>query len=460
MLRRIWLSEEEERRYYNGFANEGLWPLAHTVHVRPRFRSEDWDGLSPRQRALCGGGRGGAQRAGRSRSSSRTIIWRWSRRTSAARAARAHRVLLAHPVAASGSAAHLSVAARDHEGPAGQRSARVPARARSPQFPAARAGRARRRRSITAPVEFEGHTTRVIAAPIGVDFDRIDRIAARPGLQTEVAELFREERLDDPAIDSDRRQRRSPRLHQRHSRAARRHRSAADQASGASQHARVRAGRRAVAIDGRGATRRSNGGRRARRRDQHAARQGPGLGPIRYRKSALKLRPLVALYRLADFCVVSSLHDGMNLVAKEFVAAREDLGGVLVLSEMTGAAQELTDAVLMNPYHVDGFAQAHRRRDRHVADGADAPHALASAGRLGAERVPLGHAHPRSPRRSVAGRRHHTAAQRCRRASRRLRPDCRERVECPRLTCSWPPSAFAVAPPGGTWCCSATSTAL
>ena len=41
-LRRIWLSEEEERRYYNGFANEGLWPLAHTVHVRPRFRSEDW----------------------------------------------------------------------------------------------------------------------------------------------------------------------------------------------------------------------------------------------------------------------------------------------------------------------------------------------------------------------------------------------------------------------------------
>src|SRR5690349_17291385 len=41
-LRRIWLSEEEDRRYYNGFANEGLWPLAHTVHVRPRFRSEDW----------------------------------------------------------------------------------------------------------------------------------------------------------------------------------------------------------------------------------------------------------------------------------------------------------------------------------------------------------------------------------------------------------------------------------
>src|SRR5262249_12966996 len=41
-LRRVWLSAEEEKKYYNGFANEGLWPLSHIVHVRPRFRSEDW----------------------------------------------------------------------------------------------------------------------------------------------------------------------------------------------------------------------------------------------------------------------------------------------------------------------------------------------------------------------------------------------------------------------------------
>ena len=66
----------------------------------------------------------------------------------------------------------------------------------------------------------------------------------------------------------------------------------------------------------------------------------------------------MALYRLAKFCVVSSLHDGMNLVAKEFVAARSDERGVLVLSEMTGAAQELTDALIINPYDVDGFAAA------------------------------------------------------------------------------------------------------
>jgi trehalose-6-phosphate synthase len=81
-------------------------------------------------------------------------------------------------------------------------------------------------------------------------------------------------------------------------------------------------------------------------------------GPIRYRKSALKLRRLIALYQLADFCVVSSLHDGMNLVAKEFVAARHDERGVLVLSELTGAAQELKGALIINPYDGERFARA------------------------------------------------------------------------------------------------------
>jgi trehalose 6-phosphate synthase len=62
------------------------------------------------------------------------------------------------------------------------------------------------------------------------------------------------------------------------------------------------------------------------------------------------------LYRTADGCVVSSLHDGMNLVAKEFVAARGDGQGVLVLSEFAGAACELTDAVIVNPFDPDGLA--------------------------------------------------------------------------------------------------------
>jgi trehalose 6-phosphate synthase len=58
-------------------------------------------------------------------------------------------------------------------------------------------------------------------------------------------------------------------------------------------------------------------------------------------------------YRAADFCYVSSLHDGMNLVAKEFIAAREDERGVLILSQFTGAARELTEALIVNPYDLE-----------------------------------------------------------------------------------------------------------
>jgi trehalose-6-phosphate synthase len=63
-------------------------------------------------------------------------------------------------------------------------------------------------------------------------------------------------------------------------------------------------------------------------------------------------------YRAADVCMVTSLHDGMNLVAKEYVAARDDERGVLLLSQFTGAAQELHEALIVNPYHVEQTADA------------------------------------------------------------------------------------------------------
>jgi trehalose 6-phosphate synthase len=65
--------------------------------------------------------------------------------------------------------------------------------------------------------------------------------------------------------------------------------------------------------------------------------------------------------RLAEICIVSSLHDGMNLVAKEFVAARDNEDAVLILSEFTGAARELVDAILINPYATEEFAEAIHR---------------------------------------------------------------------------------------------------
>ena len=86
----------------------------------------------------------------------------------------------------------------------------------------------------------------------------------------------------------------------------------------------------------------------------------PGCPPIVLRIEHHDAERVYTLYRAADFCFVSSLHDGMNLVAKEFVATREDERGVLVLSQFAGAARELPEALIVNPYDTEQCAAAVR----------------------------------------------------------------------------------------------------
>jgi trehalose 6-phosphate synthase len=96
--------------------------------------------------------------------------------------------------------------------------------------------------------------------------------------------------------------------------------------------------------------------------------------PIRYLNKGFSQSTLAGFYRLARIGVVTPLHDGMNLVAKEYIAAQDPLDpGVLVLSEFAGAAKELDAALLVNPHDVDGMARAfaralfmsnHERRER------------------------------------------------------------------------------------------------
>ena len=80
--------------------------------------------------------------------------------------------------------------------------------------------------------------------------------------------------------------------------------------------------------------------------------------PIVFLKRQHSHEEIAPFYRAADLCLVTSLHDGMNLVAKEFLAARHDERGVLILSQFTGAARELRDALLINPYDIDQTADA------------------------------------------------------------------------------------------------------
>jgi len=80
--------------------------------------------------------------------------------------------------------------------------------------------------------------------------------------------------------------------------------------------------------------------------------------PVILRRAHHEPPTVFRYYRAADLCYVSSLHDGMNLVAKEFVAARDDEQGVLVLSHFTGAARELTEALSVNPYDLEEASAA------------------------------------------------------------------------------------------------------
>jgi trehalose 6-phosphate synthase len=84
----------------------------------------------------------------------------------------------------------------------------------------------------------------------------------------------------------------------------------------------------------------------------------PGYEPILLRIEHHDAAQVYELYRAAELCYVSSLHDGMNLVAKEFVAARDDEQGVLILSQFTGAARELAEALIVNPYDIEQSAAA------------------------------------------------------------------------------------------------------
>src|SRR6267378_1178118 len=86
-----------------------------------------------------------------------------------------------------------------------------------------------------------------------------------------------------------------------------------------------------------------------------------GWKPIVFLKRHHSHEEIKPYYRAADFCLVTSLHDGMNLVAKEYAATRSDEQGALILSRFTGASHELVDALLVNPYDTEQLAESIHR---------------------------------------------------------------------------------------------------
>jgi trehalose-6-phosphate synthase len=355
-LRRIFLSKDEERRYYGGFSNEGLWPLCHTVHVKPVFRAEDWVEYQSVNRRF-------AEAVAEDFTDGTPVFIQDY-----------HLALVASELRKLKPAARTAIFWHI-PWPSPDRLRMCPWRREILEGLLANnlvAFQLERDRSnflaavreeldlvvTSSGVRVDGREVHVVAVPIGVDFDRINMTASDPRLLVEKDRLRRELRIAAPIVGVgvdrldytkgiperldaiDRLLTGSPEL--------------------ASQLLFVQVGVPSRSkLESYASLEKEIDARVADINSRHG--RGPADGPIRYRKNALKLRRLVALYQLADFCVVSSLHDGMNLVAKEFVAARHDEDGVLVLSELTGAAQELGDALIINPYDAHGFTAALRQ---------------------------------------------------------------------------------------------------
>jgi trehalose-6-phosphate synthase len=354
-VRRLWIDDGVFAGYYGGFANEGLWPLCHIVHVRPIFRQSDWqhyqtvnaqfaeavddelrDTRSPvfiqdYHLALVAAGLRARRPDVRTAffwhipwpNQDRIRICPWRRDLLEG--------LLANDLVA-------------FQLPRDQRNFLL---AIEDELNAAADG--------DGVVSWQGRQTRIISVPIGVDFARIQAIARRPTLSREVNRLKRDLQLDTPivgvGVDRLDYTKGIPERLAALDRVLDRRPGLADRLTFVQVGVPSRS-----ELESYGTIEREIDELVAQINAKHARPGRPG--PIRYRKSAFKLASLVALFRLSAFCIVSSLHDGMNLVAKEFVAARDDLDGVLVLSELAGAANELGAALIINPYEVEGFAAA------------------------------------------------------------------------------------------------------
>jgi len=358
-LRRLWLEQNEFSAYYGGFANEGLWPLCHQVDVRPQFRQADWAAYGVVNARF-------AQAINSELADMETPVFIQDYHLAlvgphlralrpAARTALFWHIPWPHPD-------RLNICPWRREILSGLLANDFLAfqveRDRRNFIQAAESELGAETEADGARVRVGERVTTVIAVPIGVDYDRIQTVVADPGLAAEQFRLQREFGLSAEIIGLG-----VDRLD--YTKGIPERLEALDRVFTRRPELRGQLTFLQIGVPSRSdlksysAIESEIDGRVAELNARHGL---PGLPPpVQYHKGALTMPSLVALYRLAQFCIVSSLHDGMNLVAKEFIAAREDEGGVLVLSALAGAAQELPQALIINPYDIDGFADAVER---------------------------------------------------------------------------------------------------
>jgi trehalose 6-phosphate synthase len=354
-IRRVWLSEEEEQGYYFGFANEGLWPLCHIAHTRPVFRAEDWEHYRTVNQRFANIVVDEAKtddpiilvqdyhfallpRMVREKLPRATIITFWH-------------IPWPNPEAFG----ILPWREEVLEGMLGSSILGFHTQYHCNNFfdTVDRFLEARVDRE-TFSISYGGETTEVRRYPISIEWppaplavqapveDCRRRVRERLGLGEDVRLGIGVDRLDYTkgilerfmAIE------RLLELEPRWIGAFAFLQVAAPSRSSIDEYQNLEARVRALA---------------ARINERYGK---PGYTPIILRIEHHDAAKVYELYRASELCYVSSLHDGMNLVAKEYAAARDDEQGVLMLSQFTGAARELSESLIVNPYDIEQCAAA------------------------------------------------------------------------------------------------------
>ncbi|MDQ5850414.1 MAG: trehalose-6-phosphate synthase, partial [Pseudomonadota bacterium] len=354
-IRRVWLSQEEEQGYYYGFANEGLWPLCHIAHTRPTFRAPDWEHYQAVNRRFADVVADEAStedpiilvqdyhfallpRMVRERLPRATIITFWHipwPNPEAFGILPWREEILDGLLGSSILGFHTQFHCNNFFDTVDR-------------FLEARVDRE------TFSISYGGDVTEVRRYPISIEWPPAalqvqppvaecrKRVRERLGLAADVKLGVGVDRLDYTKGILERFE------------AIERLLELEPRWVGQFAFVQIAAPSRSTIEDY------VNLDRKVR---ALAARINERFGREGYSPIVLKIEhhdaaQVYEYYRAAELCYVSSLHDGMNLVAKEFIAARDDEQGVLVLSQFTGAARELAESLIVNPYDIEQSAAA------------------------------------------------------------------------------------------------------
>lgn len=359
MLRRIWLSEAEEQGYYYGFANEGMWPLCHVAHVRPVFRESDWE----QYRAV--NQRFADAVVAEARSEDPVVLvqdYHFALMPAMIRAKLPRATILTFwhiPWPNPESFGICPWRTEILEGMLGSTILGFHTRFHCKNFIETVD------RYLEARIEHEHSTivyrdkeTLVESYPISIEWPSEQTVATWPSVNACRQAVLQRFGLDPQtvlAVGVDRFDYTKGILERLH--AVERLLEKRPEWVGRFVFIQVAAPTRSALEEYRTFQERID--RVTQRINQRFGRDG--YQPVVLLAQHHEHDAVNELFRAADMCVVTSLHDGMNLVCKEFVAARDDERGVLILSRFAGAAREMTEALIVNPYHVEETADALHR---------------------------------------------------------------------------------------------------